>query len=122
MQNVMRDAPRLTRAQRRELEAELRQELARLERLLAPRATHSDAAPFEAPLGALVTSGANDHIGLATTLQSRAAARYAAVSDALERLKDGSYGTCLSCQRAIPYGRLLAMPETAHCVACGARA
>lgn len=122
MQNVMRDAPRLTRAQRRELEAELRQELARLERLIAPRATHSDAAPFEARLGALVSSDAKEHIGLATALQSRAAARYAAVVDALERLEDGSYGICVNCQRPVPYGRLLAMPETAHCVQCGARA
>jgi DnaK suppressor protein len=122
MQNVMRDAPRLTRAQRRELEAELRQELARLERLIAPRAPLSDAAPFEARLGAMVSSDANEHVGLATALHSRAAARYAAVSHALERLKDGSYGVCVSCQRPIPYGRLLAMPETAHCVECGARA
>jgi DnaK suppressor protein len=122
MQNVMRDAPRLTRAQRRELEAELRQELARLERLIAPRAALSDAAPFESQLGALVSSDADDHIGLATALQRRGAARYPVVSDALERLKDGSYGVCVSCQRAIPYGRLLAMPETAHCVECGARA
>ena len=122
MQNVMQDAPRLTRAQRRELEAELRQELARLERLIASRAEHGDAAPLEARLGLLVSSDANEHIGLATTLHSRAAARYAAVSDALERLKDGSYGACVSCQGPIPYGRLLALPETAHCVQCGARA
>ncbi len=117
MQSVM-DAPRLTSTQRRELEAELRRELARLERSIAPHAAGSDGARS----GALVSVDAGEHVGLAAVLQGRAAARYAAVIDALARLKDGSYGVCVSCQRPIPYGRLIAMPETKHCVACGARA
>lgn len=46
-------------------------------------------------------------------------ARLAVIVDALGRLEQGSYGRCASCQQRIPYGRLLVMPETMHCIACG---
>jgi len=37
---------------------------------------------------------------------------------ALNRIQDGSYGTCADCGRPIPEGRLEARPEAARCVAC----
>lgn len=40
---------------------------------------------------------------------------------ALGRLDDGSYGTCQGCGTDIPLDRLLAIPETQYCIACGAR-
>ena len=40
---------------------------------------------------------------------------------ALERLTDGRYGVCEGCGDAISTERLLAIPETAHCVACSSR-
>lgn len=43
------------------------------------------------------------------------------VADALRRVTDGSYGTCVDCGAAIPSGRLEARPEAARCVACQAK-
>lgn len=40
------------------------------------------------------------------------------VVDALLRIDNGSYGTCVDCGAAIPDGRLEARPEAARCVAC----
>jgi RNA polymerase-binding transcription factor DksA len=40
---------------------------------------------------------------------------------ALARMADGSYGNCRNCGGAIPYDRLIAIPETPFCVGCGAR-
>jgi DnaK suppressor protein len=40
------------------------------------------------------------------------------MTEALERLRDGSYGTCSSCGNQIPAGRLLVIPETTHCLGC----
>ncbi len=40
---------------------------------------------------------------------------------ALERLRDGTYGTCQGCGQAIPTERLAAVPWTAFCVACASR-
>lgn len=40
------------------------------------------------------------------------------VADALARIENGSYGTCIDCGKPIPDGRLEARPEAARCVAC----
>jgi RNA polymerase-binding transcription factor DksA len=36
------------------------------------------------------------------------------IHDALVRIEDGSYGTCLSCGRAIPLERLEAIPQATY--------
>jgi DnaK suppressor protein len=45
----------------------------------------------------------------------------AEVDRALEKLADGTYGTCDSCGTAIPAGRLEVHPWASRCVACAAR-
>lgn len=39
-----------------------------------------------------------------------------AIADALDRIENGSYGQCLTCQASIPYDRLRAIPYTAYCI------
>jgi RNA polymerase-binding transcription factor DksA len=43
------------------------------------------------------------------------------IEAALDRLRDGSYGTCQGCGEAIPEERLAAVPWTAFCVGCASR-
>jgi DnaK suppressor protein len=38
--------------------------------------------------------------------------------EALDRIAAGNYGTCLSCERAIPSERLKALPWAALCIHC----
>jgi RNA polymerase-binding transcription factor DksA len=38
---------------------------------------------------------------------------------ALQRMDEGTYGTCVRCGRPIPLGRLQVMPATQHCLGCG---
>ena len=114
------DAPGLTKAQLQELESELRAELARIER--TTRSEFDDGEPDGwASDDTAVGNNTTEHLGLATVPPSRAAARRSAVNDALKRIAAGTYGTCITCERGTPYGRLIAMPETPHCVSCGAR-
>lgn len=40
------------------------------------------------------------------------------IERALERLRDGSYGTCVRCGEPIAEGRLDAYPAAARCVGC----
>lgn len=40
------------------------------------------------------------------------------VQAALNRIEDGSYGTCLRCDEPIPEKRLKALPWAAYCVGC----
>jgi DnaK suppressor protein len=44
-----------------------------------------------------------------------------ATEAALARMADGTYGTCLYCQRGIPLDRLEHNPIAADCVACARR-
>jgi DnaK suppressor protein len=40
------------------------------------------------------------------------------IADALERIRQGSFGKCEECGSPIPKGRLEALPYARHCVAC----
>lgn len=43
-----------------------------------------------------------------------------AIEDALQRIKDGTYGFCLDCGTTITQERLHAAPQAMRCVACQA--
>ena len=40
------------------------------------------------------------------------------VSEALERLKNGSFGLCVACQEEVQVKRLEAVPWARHCIEC----
>ena len=44
--------------------------------------------------------------------------RLSRLRNALKRIEDGSYGTCLGCNKYIPRGRLEIQPEALKCVPC----
>ncbi len=44
--------------------------------------------------------------------------RATAIEEALQRMDDGTYGTCARCGRDIPLARLHAMPFANYCVDC----
>ena len=41
-----------------------------------------------------------------------------AIDGALERIQDGSYGTCVNCGKPIAEDRLAAIPWATHCIDC----
>jgi DnaK suppressor protein len=43
------------------------------------------------------------------------------IQEALDRLERGEYGTCLSCEEAVPAKRLRALPWAKYCVKCQER-
>ena len=45
-----------------------------------------------------------------------------AIEDALDRIRDGTYGSCTSCGEQIPVERLLALPEASLCTECASEA
>jgi DnaK suppressor protein len=54
-------------------------------------------------------------------LLARTEASLAELEEALHRLRDGSYGRCVTCGRDIPAARLWARPEARSCVPCSER-
>ena len=115
----MNAARPLTQAQLRDLEDELRDQRARLERSIATRMGADDAAPT---MGSALRGGAQTHGGLAVALETRVFDRREMLDSALRRLEEGTYGLCVSCHNPIPFGRLVVMPEATYCVRCGAAA
>ena len=47
--------------------------------------------------------------------------RLAAADEALERMDEGGYGTCVDCGAEIPIARLEARPMSVRCVDCAAK-
>ncbi len=44
--------------------------------------------------------------------------RLEGLGNALQRMDDGSYGSCIRCGNQLPFGRLSAVPESLICVPC----
>lgn len=107
--NSLPPPPRLTGAQLRDLEFELRRELAALERRLINEQADESAA---------VPDVAVSHAAGVRHRTSDIVADRDAVTDALARMRRGAYGTCTRCGGPIPFARLLAMPEVTHCLTC----
>jgi len=43
------------------------------------------------------------------------------IDEAVERIENGEFGSCLGCGKGIPAGRLVAIPHTRFCVECQER-
>lgn len=57
-------------------------------------------------------------IGILDRLDERERREIAAIDAALARIHAGSYGTCLTCGKAIQVARLRAQPTATTCAAC----
>lgn len=80
--------------------------------------------------GSAGSTGTGDSVDVAQFLADRAtteslsdliAERREQVERAIDRLGDGSYGSCEDCSARIPLGRLEFQPEATRCVQCQQR-
>lgn len=58
------------------------------------------------------------NISVVSALENDAITELAEIEAALQRLANGSYGSCISCGEAIGLGRLQARPASTECVEC----
>jgi RNA polymerase-binding transcription factor DksA len=112
----MRSVRTLTTSQLDELEAELRSERVWLGR--AVRSQRSDDGTEDGD-NQSTYDVSNNVGGPGIGLTTKAGARLEAVDAALARLAEGTYGICSGCNEHMPFGRLIVMPESALCMACG---
>src|SRR6202171_3481230 len=74
------------------------------------------------------TAGYGNHVGEAATETFEAERDLALidnleqmrghVKDALQRIEEGTYGSCMTCAKPIPVERLEALPHASQCVSC----
>lgn len=112
----MRSTGAISSAQLRELEADIRQELARIERSLTRESDHDPLASEEGTTLRAPQFGREGE--LTVTLESRTHARQMELTEALRRIEDGRYGVCGNCGEGIPFGRLVVVPEATNCLEC----
>ncbi|MEF3305558.1 TraR/DksA C4-type zinc finger protein [Paenibacillus sp. GYB003] len=114
----------LTNEQRETLRDLLERERHSIERRLADNDHFGSADPLGAATGEL--SSYDNHPadlgsevferGKDIALNEHEEHRLADIKDALQRMKEGTYGRCAICRRPIPYERLQAMPDTEYCI------
>jgi RNA polymerase-binding transcription factor DksA len=119
----MKSTGAISSAQLRELESDIRSELARIERSLSHEADGADGADEALLVTADGTSlraapRFDTDGGLTVTLTGRVQARQMELTEALRRIEDGRYGVCGHCGEGIAYGRLLVVPEATTCLEC----
>jgi RNA polymerase-binding transcription factor DksA len=112
----MRSTGAISSAQLRDLEADIRQELARIERSLARESDYDSSFSTEGTTLRAPQFGGEGE--LTVTLASRNQARQMELTEALRRIEDGRYGVCGNCGGSIPYGRLMVVPEATSCLTC----
>ncbi|MQY07822.1 TraR/DksA family transcriptional regulator [Actinomadura macrotermitis] len=93
---------------------EVRQRLEQERQTRASQLAVLEQAAGRAPQGWAEES---DHTRMDNLRQS-----LAEIDAALQRLRDGTYGGCEGCGKAIPEGRLEILPYVRFCVKCQARA
>lgn len=64
------------------------------------------------------TAQLDEQIELHTQLASMESREIREIDAAIDKIRDGSYGTCERCEKAIPIARLQAMPFTTMCIDC----
>ena len=109
----------LTAEQLGELREELERQLRRLERSM--KTTEEAARPVpldQTAVGRLSRMDAIQNQHLTKNLQEREEVRFGALTDALGRLADGTYGICSACAGPIVYDRLFVVPEADDCGDC----
>ncbi len=112
-------APSLSGEDVDQLRQQLESELGKL--LRSMEITDEAARPVELDQQAVgrlsrMDSLQNQH--LTQNLKEREQVRVAALSRALQRMNEGTYGKCTGCGEGIQAGRLFVFPEAERCTAC----
>lgn len=103
-----------TDALRANMEAELKELLGRHERISA----HLRNADRDVPIDWAEMAQFMENDEVLGALEERTRDRVNALTGALIRLDDGTYGQCAKCDRMIPRERLEILPATAVCDLC----
>lgn len=111
--------PPLTAEQIESLKADLQRAANKLRRSMeisdeAARPVNLD----QTAVGRLSRIDAMQNQSLTQGLQDRERIKASQLTEALQRIEDGTYGICTGCEGPIRYERLMLFPETRTCSAC----
>lgn len=109
----------LTDEQRDELRRDLKHQLARLLKSMDISAEAARTVELnQCAVGRLSRMDSLQSQSMAKNLAQREEGRLTLIQKALRRLDEGGYGICVECEGAIPFERLLVVPEARTCQGC----
>lgn len=88
------------------------------ERIAALEESSKALAPDKA-IGRITRMDSFNDQGIHSAALSAAREKFFKLEQAMTNLDDQGFGHCVACGGAIPLERLLALPESTHCVRCG---
>ena len=92
-----------------------------LERALADSRSAAKPVDLDEPIGRVSRMDAIQQQKMVQASRAGLVLRTRQVRAALERVAEGTYGACVSCEENIGFARLKALPETPLCMACQTR-
>lgn len=101
-----------------QIRSELERTLARIERSIRTNGNGQSREIDQSAVGRLSRIEALQNQGLTQNLQEREQLKLREVSEALQRLDEGSFGVCSDCNAPIQFERLLVFPEARTCCGC----
>lgn len=99
----------------------LEEERERIRLSLAVADPAQDSITPDNAIGRLTRMEAMQAQSMSAATRARQQKRLRLVEQALKRIEQGSYGTCVRCHEPIPKGRLEVMPEARVCITCAGR-
>ena len=78
----------------------------------------TDVVELDTSIGRLSRMDALQSQEMAKELRRRKETELKSIAKALQRIENGSYGTCVFCRKPIAEGRLEILPDVLTCVKC----
>jgi DnaK suppressor protein len=109
----------LTQSQLAELRDELERQLKKLRKSMSVTDEALKTVVLDqTAVGRVSRMDSLQNQGIAQGLREREAVRLVQIQTALQRLSNGTYGSCTACGGIIAFERLSVFPESAMCAAC----
>ncbi len=110
---------RMDDAEKRTFRMLIEEELLTAKERVAELEVSSKAQAPDNAVGRLSRMDSFNDTGIKQAALSAAREKLFKLGDALGKLEDSAFGKCVVCNQPIPMVRLLALPESTHCVRCG---
>jgi len=111
----------MNQKQREQLRLEIVAEIESLKKTIDQLEESSKPVPPDNAYGRLSRMEAINSKSISEAGLRSARSRLSRLENALQRLDDEDFGICLQCDRPIPVGRVLLVPESTLCVECADR-
>ena len=108
----------MTKVEKEEIRTKVIEEISKTENTIAEYKEMTRPISPENAIGRISRMDAINNKSVAEAALRQAEMKFQKLTEVLESVDDKNFGLCLKCNRPIPIGRILLMPQSRHCVNC----